>query len=67
MIVYRDRHRCMEPEADGREAGAGVHGNRDHAIVFSSAPERTYLLADKGWTRHIGLLLNEAMSFCFWL
>ncbi len=30
-------------------------------------PRRTYLLGDKGWTRHIGLLLNEAMSFCFCL
>jgi hypothetical protein len=40
MIVIATAIDARQLEADGREcdAGAGVHGSRDHAIVFSSAP-----------------------------
>jgi D-aminopeptidase len=49
----------------GRTGAAGSNGSGDYAIAFSTAPQVRIRSEDKGLTRHVELLSNDAMSPLF--
>ena len=49
----------------GRTGAAGSNGSGDYAIAFSTSPEVRIRSQDKGLTRHVEVLTNDAMSPLF--